>query len=69
MTREEAIRLVRERDSRLDPLSVKDFCEFCGYSERDFWAIMDTHYNREIFKKDQFGQWCLKNPIWEEDKK
>jgi N-acetyl sugar amidotransferase len=65
MTREEAIRLVRERDSNLDPLSVRDFCQFCGYSEREFWSIMDRHYNREIFEKDQFGQWRLKNPIWE----
>ena len=66
MTRDEAIKIVKERDGNLDPLCVRDFCEFCGYSESEFWAIMDKFYNRDLFYKDEFGRWMLKHPIWEE---
>ena len=64
MSREEAIQIVKERDGELDPLSVRDFCEFCGYSETEFWSIIDKFYNPELFEKDAFGKWRLKNPIW-----
>lgn len=64
MTRDEAIEIVRKKDAYLDPLCVRDFCEFCGYTESEFWRIMDKHYNRELFEKDAYNQWQLKNPIW-----
>ena len=63
MTREEAIRLASEREEKLDPLCVRDFCQFCGYSETEFWNIVDSFYNEEIFKKDNRGNWILKEPI------
>lgn len=64
MTREEAIQQVREHDHALDPLAVRDFCNFCGYTETEFWDIVDGLYNRDIFTKDKFGVWVLKDPIW-----
>lgn len=66
MTREEAIELVKRHDHDLDNLCVKDFCEFCGYTETEFWEVIDTLYNRELFEKNAFGKWGLKHPIWEE---
>lgn len=66
MTREEAIKIVKERDGQPDPLAVRDFCEFCGYTEAEFWKIVDGFYNEELFQKNEFGQWELKNPIWKE---
>lgn len=66
MTRDEAIKLVREHDGKLDPLCVRDFCRFCGYTESEFWRIMDRHYNRDLFEKNADGEWVLKNPIWEQ---
>ncbi len=68
MTREEAIPLIKERDGALDPLCVRDFCEFCGYTESEFWAILDKFYNTDIFHKDEYGRWVLNHPIWEENK-
>lgn len=65
LTRDEAVRLVKEHDHALDPLSVRDFCEFCGYSETEFWGIIDRFYDRELFEKDQIGKWVLKHPVWE----
>ena len=66
LTRQEAIALVRVRDSELDPQCVQDFCDFLGYTETEFWAIVDTLYNRELFDKTSSGKWILKEPIWEE---
>ena len=65
ITREEAIQLVKERDGNLDPWSVRDFTEFCGYTETEFWKIIDKHYNRDLFVQNEIGKWILKEPIWE----
>ena len=67
LTRDQAIALVREHDHRLDPLAVRDFVEFTGYSESEFWAIVDGLYNRDLFARDEFGAWRLKTPIWGAD--
>lgn len=67
ISRDEAIKLVKEHDHALDPISVRDFCEFCGYSESEFWSIADRFYNEEIFQKDEYGNWMLKHPVWEEN--
>jgi N-acetyl sugar amidotransferase len=66
ITREEAIELVKKHDSKLDPLCVRDFCDFCGYTESEFWEIIDRLYNSDLFKKDETGSYVLKNPVWEE---
>lgn len=58
--RDEAVKLVKENDAKLDPLCVRDFCRFLGYQESEFWKIVDRFYDRNIFKKDQFGEWVLK---------
>ncbi|MEG0973034.1 MAG: N-acetyl sugar amidotransferase [Lachnospiraceae bacterium] len=65
MTRPEAIELIKQHDAELDPRSVRDFCLFCGYSETEFWRIMDQFYNKELFYKDGYDRWRLKEPIWE----
>jgi N-acetyl sugar amidotransferase len=66
MTRDEAIKIVKERDHKLDPLCVRDFCDFLGYRETEFWEIIDKLYNKDLFSKDQFGIWVLKHPVWKE---
>lgn len=66
ISREDGIKLVKEHDGKLDPLCVKDFCDFCGYSESEFWAIIDKLYNKDIFEKTPTGEWKIKHPIWEE---
>ena len=61
LTREEAFKLVEKHDHALDPLAVRDFCAFLGYSETEFWEIIDKLYNPNLFKKDKLGRWVLKN--------
>lgn len=60
LTREEAFRLIKKHDSALDPRCVREFCDFLGYSERQFWSIVDSHYNPALFEKDCMGRWVLK---------
>ncbi len=64
ITREEAIELVRQHDDRLDPLCIRDFCEFCGYTETEFWRIVDSQYNKDLFEKNELGKWVLKQPVY-----
>lgn len=64
LTREEAIELVRKHDHNLDPKSIEHFINFLGYTQSEFWSIIDKLYNREIFEKNKYGEWVLKNPIW-----
>ena len=65
MSRDEAVEIVKQRDHNLDAKAVEDFCKFAGYKESEFWAVMDRFYNRDLFTKDSFGRWVLKNPVWE----
>ena len=66
ITREEAIQLVKEHDSKLDPKCVRDFIEFCGYSESEFWSIIDKLYNKDLFERNGLGEFVLKEPIWDQ---
>lgn len=68
ISRNEAMELVKQHDHDLDPLSVRDFCKFCGYTESEFWSIVDGLYNRDLFDKNVLGAWVLKNPVWKEEK-
>lgn len=63
ISREEGIRLVEKHDHRLDEKALYDFCNFLNYSVNEFWEIIDKFYNKEIFTKDKFGRWSLKELI------
>jgi len=58
LARVDAVELAK-RDKDLDPLCVRDFCEFYGYTEDEFWTIVDKFYNPELFEKVN-GTWKLK---------
>jgi hypothetical protein len=64
LSREEAVKLVREHDHKLDVKAVRDFCTFLGYRESNFWSVIDGFYNRELFTKSSYGEWVLKDPVW-----
>lgn len=66
ITREEAIKLVKEHDHKLDQKALQDFLDFTGYTHKEFWDIVEKWYNREIFEKVD-GTWKLKHPIWEQE--
>ena len=66
ITREQGIELVKKYDSHVDQKAVEDFCNFTGYSLREFYSIVDSLYNKDLFCKNRHGEWVLKNPIWQE---
>lgn len=63
LDRTEAMQLVKEKDGKLDPRCVREFCNFLGYSEREFWEVVDRLYNEDLFEKDVLGRWVLKCEI------
>lgn len=60
LDREEAFRLVKKHDHALDPIAVRDFCDFMNYSEKEFWEVIEKLYNTDLFEKNKIGQWELK---------
>ena len=63
ITREQGIQYVKEHDHKIDPKALDDFLQFTGYSDREFWDIVDKFYNRALFDNVD-GEWRLKDPIW-----
>lgn len=67
ITRDEAVNLVKKHDAFLDPLCVQDFCKFLGYTETQFWNIVNKFYNPDYFEKveSHLGReiFRLKKPI------
>lgn len=64
LSRNEALELVRKRDHKLDNKCVEDFCNFLGISKASFWKIVEKHYNMDLFYKNEFGEFKLKNEIY-----
>lgn len=57
MSRDEAIKLVNERDYKLDQKILEDYCNFVGITIKEFWLLADKWYNRDLFEQDRFGVW------------
>ncbi len=43
--------LIQQEDHRLDQAVLDDFLDFTGYSDREFWDIVETHRNERIFEE------------------
>lgn len=63
LSRDEAIKRVQKRDHKLDNKCVEDFCNFLAISKTDFWKIIEKHYNMDLFYKNEFGEFKLKNQL------
>jgi len=66
ITREEGVRLVKENDHKLDQLALQDFLNFTGYTHNEFWNIVESFWNQDLFKTVN-GKWTLKNPVWKSE--
>ena len=56
MTREQAISLVKEYQSR-EPRNLKLFLEWLGITENAFHYIVDQHRNLQIWERDENWNW------------
>lgn len=72
MSREEAVHLAEQKDHAIDPKIIDDFCAFTGMTLTEFYCALEKLYNRDLFVKNEFDQWRLKdeyilerrNPKW-----
>jgi N-acetyl sugar amidotransferase len=62
LNREDALRLVKKYDGKLFKNKVKEFCDFYGISENEFFEVVDSFTNPTIFKMDDEGK-----PVRDED--
>lgn len=67
LTRQEAIRIVKELDGRCHPRYVRDFCDWIEISENQFWEIADR-FRGEMWERGANNVWSLIDPIWEQEK-
>jgi len=58
MTRKDALRVVEERDGGTE--RVKEFCDFIGISEKEFWKIAESFRGKKAWMKDDKGNWVKK---------
>lgn len=63
LSMDEARKLIKERDHKLDQKAMIDFIDFLGYTQKEFWEITDRLWNKEIFEQRD-GGWVLKNPLF-----
>lgn len=59
MDRAEGIELVKKYDGKCDRSFIERYCRYLGISEETFWEILEAVRNREIWQKDQNGNWQL----------
>lgn len=57
LTRQQAQRLITERDYICDPAAKRDFCKALSITENHFEAVVDRHVNHEILIKDENNTW------------
>lgn len=62
ITRDEALKLVEEHDHKLDTKALRDFIDFIGYSEEEFWETTERFINKGIWEKVGDHEWKLKDP-------
>ena len=61
ITRQEAIKIVKEIDGQVSPENIKRFCEYLDISIHKYNEIVDSFVNSDIFKRAPNGRnWVLK---------
>ncbi|AJC88155.1 N-acetyl sugar amidotransferase [Campylobacter insulaenigrae] len=63
LSRQEAIKIVKKKDHLLDNKCIEDFCSFVGISKAKFYTIVQKHYNLDLFYKNEFGEYKLKQEL------
>ena len=65
MSRDEAINYIRTNPEPLPQSQIKSLCQYLSLREDDFWKIVETHRNLQIWDKDAKGRWTLPGMIEE----
>jgi N-acetyl sugar amidotransferase len=63
ITRDEAVHLVRKFDGEFPQKYLKEFTEYLGISEKEFYEIVDGFRSPHLWAKDN-GQWKLRKTVY-----
>lgn len=64
LTREEAIKLVQEKDGIKPPKEyIHRFCKRIGITTDEFWEVCERFRNHDVWKKDANGEWYIEGWI------
>lgn len=64
ITRDEGINLVKKYDGEFPEKFYEKFLDFCGISDGEFTAMVDSWRSEHIWGHNNESGWYLKNPIW-----
>lgn len=68
MTREEGIKLVKEKDGTPPPDEyIEHFCKHVGITKEQFWETADKFRDKDIWRKNEKGEWYLEEWIGDEN--
>ncbi len=59
MTRKEGFELVKKYDGNCHSSYIRRFCNYIQISEEDFWRVAEQYRNKDLFYKDENGEWQL----------
>ena len=57
MTREQGLKIVRQFDGQCEKNNIMEFCRYIDITEQQFWEVVDGFVNKDLFEKDEQGQW------------
>ena len=60
MDRETGIDLAKKYDGKCHHRYVEKFCKYLGISEDEFWEVVESYRDHNIWERDKDGQWKLK---------
>lgn len=58
--RAKAVELVKKYDGKCADKYIKSFCGYLGISEKKFWEVAESYRNKNIWEKDENGNYRLK---------
>jgi hypothetical protein len=56
--------MIKEHDHKLDRRVLDDFLKFIGYSDKEFWKIVEKFWNKNLYSKEGID-WTPKPVITE----
>ncbi|MCK4785169.1 MAG: N-acetyl sugar amidotransferase [Desulfobacteraceae bacterium] len=62
ITRDEAVKLVRQYDGKCGIKYIKKFCDYIDITLDEFWNVADK-FRGPMWKKNKIGLWELENPV------
>jgi hypothetical protein len=60
MTREAGLELVRKYDGKCDPSYITRYCNYLGIDEAEFWRVVESYRNPEMWERDADGAWRVR---------